>query len=116
MNTQQIEAAMAKAKAAHAELPPGARPSVDALFIVAYLQDAQQAKRGYTRKTEPNPPQWFVDGLRNHGKFSATASVIMSSVKGRMATLEEVRQCGAWLRQLGFKPYKSNGRLIFAIG
>lgn len=119
MNIEHIKTAYAEALQTHHQLQPGQHshfqqpyygPSLDALFIAAYLD---QRKRPYA--ANDTPPAWFVDGVAALEYQHATATAVLQQLGKVKPSVKDAQRCGIWLRSMGYKSRKTNGRVMFMI-
>lgn len=114
MNIERITKAWFQAQRASEQLGTYS-PSLDALFVAAYLDADASPTRSAQRKTSAAPPAWFVSKVNALGECAATAATIMRLATGEEPSAGQARQCGIWLRAMGFAPYKSNGTTKFKL-
>jgi hypothetical protein len=112
MNIDRINKAWTQAQQASDQLGVYS-PSLDALFVAAYLS-AEQAPK-FARATTSEPPEWFIRHVYRLAGRTETAASVMRLAQGSEPSLAESRQCGIWLRAMGCTPYKSNGVTKFRL-
>ena len=113
MNIERIQIAWRHAQQAADQLGTYS-PSLDALFVVAYMEQERPAALN-SRKTTDEPPEWFRQHVAKLGDRFATASDVLAMAGAKDTSPSQARQCGIWLRAMGFESFKSNGQTKFKI-
>jgi hypothetical protein len=107
MKIERLTAAIAQAEAAHEQFP---NISVDALFLAAFITYREPGK------SAPIPAaleaEFSADFATLKGE-SMTATEAFIRTMWRNPTAADGRRFGAYLRQQGYYPRKSNGKLLY---
>lgn len=110
MNKDRTLAALNEATEMHAQLD--GRISLDTLFLAAYL-DMQQAARRPQHKRQAAVPIEFKETVQAWAGQSFTSSEVHRLCYGTDATNTEAKQAGTWLRELNKPSRRSGGRTLF---